>query len=183
MAEKTTLEQLFGEITSLREQVNTLSGSSASNPEDPSMANPRQHHHHHHKDCQKLLLEILSDIREIKRELGLDRPTHIHSHFEGVPMPVSLTVGQTVIETISESNAAGPVPVVGADITVVSSDPAVATVVDNGDGTATWTAVAVGTTTSTYSDTVFGLSGTDTVTVTAAIPVPTEIESTFGTPA
>jgi len=129
-----------------------------------------------------LLEEIRHELKEVLEILRPIRPTQIHSHFEGVTMPITLTVGQTVIETVTESNAAGNVPVVGADITVVSSDPAIASVVDNGDGTATWTAVAPGTVTDTYGDSVYGLSGTDTVTVVAAVEVPTEIASTFGTP-
>ncbi len=126
-----------------------------------------------------LLERILRILERIEERLY--RPTQIHSSFEGANnMPVTLEVGQTVIETISESNAAGPVAVVGANIAVVSSDPAIASVVDNGDGTATWTAVAPGTVTDTFSDTVFGLSGTDTVTVIPAPP--TAIASAFGTP-
>ncbi len=97
-------------------------------------------------------------------------------------MPITLTVGQTVVETITESNAEGNVPVIGADITVASSDETVATVVNNGDGTATWTAVAPGTVTDTFTDNKFGLNGTDSITVVAAEPVPTAIASTFGTP-
>lgn len=98
-------------------------------------------------------------------------------------MPVTLTVGQTVVETITESNAAGNVPVVGSNIQIVSSDGTIASVINNGDGTGTWTAMAAGTVTVTYSDTHYNLTGTDTITVNAAVETPTEIVSTFGTPA
>lgn len=97
-------------------------------------------------------------------------------------MPVQMIVGQTVIETITESNAEGNVPVIGADISVESSDSSIASVVNNGDGTATWTAVAPGTVTDTFSDTKFSLSGTDTITVVSPEPVPTSISSSFSTP-
>jgi hypothetical protein len=134
------------------------------------------------EDIRRLLVKLLHVAERIDRRLAraANVPIRISSTFEGVEMPVTLTVGQTVIETITESNAAGPVAVIGADITVVSSDPTIASVVDNGDGTATWTAVAPGTVTDTYSDTVYGLSGTDTITVTAAPP--TAIASSFGIP-
>lgn len=97
-------------------------------------------------------------------------------------MPIQLTVGQTLPDTVTESNAQGNVPVVGANITFTSSDDTLVSVVNNGDGTAVWTAVAEGTVTVTYTDTVFNLTTTDTITVVAAVEVPTEIAHTFGTP-
>lgn len=155
-------QEILHELRENNEELRAIREELAAKQQEPSPAPRKQRHHHHHH---------------------LHHPTQIHSHFEGVPMPVTLTVGQTVVETLTESNAAGNVPVIGADITVISSDSAVASVTYNGDGTATWTAVAPGTATSEYSDTVFGLSGTDTITVIAPVPVPTEIASSFGTPA
>lgn len=114
----------------------------------------------------------------------LRRPTAIHSRFEGAyDMPVSLQVGQTVVQTLTETDATGNnVPVVASNLSNASSDPSIASVVDNNDGTFTWTAVAAGTATSSFADTAFNLSGTDTLTVTAAADVPTAIVSTFGPP-
>lgn len=112
-------------------------------------------------------------------------PTAIHSHFEGENcMPATLTVGNTIVQTLTETDATGAnVPVVASNLTNTSSDPTIASVVANGDGTFTWTAVGVGTATSTFGDSAFSLSGTDTLEVAAAAQVPTTIISTFGTPA
>lgn len=112
-------------------------------------------------------------------------PTAIHHKFKrkgNHTVPIQLTVGQTLPDTVTESNAQGNVPVVGANITFTSSDDTLVSVVNNGDGTAVWTAVAEGTVTVTYTDTVFNLTTTDTITVVAAVEVPTEIAHTFGTP-
>lgn len=96
-------------------------------------------------------------------------------------MPATLSVGQTVVQTVTESNANGNVPVAGANITFTSSDSSIASVVNRGDGTALWTAVAPGDVTASFADTVFNLSGSDTLTVTSAPP--TAIADSFGTPA
>lgn len=113
-------------------------------------------------------------------------PTSIHHHFHrpkgNNTMPIQLVVGQTLPDTVTESNAAGNVPVVGANITFASSDDTLVSVVNNGDGTAVWTAVAVGTVTTTYTDTAFSLITTDTITVVAAVEVPTAIAHEFGNP-
>jgi hypothetical protein len=132
--------------------------------------------------------EILSQLHRIDGNVLhllrlLRRPTAIHSHFEGELMPATLTVGQSVVQTLTETDATGAnVPVVPANLTNASSDPTIASVVDNNDGTFTWTAVAAGTATSSFADTAFNLSGTDTLTVEAPAPAPTAIVSTFGTP-
>lgn len=127
----------------------------------------------------ELLKQILDAVWQILSRLP-PIPTHIHSSFKGVTMPVTLAVGQTVVQTITESNASGNVPVVAANLSNSSSDPTIASVVNNNDGTFTWTAVGPGTATSSFADTKFNLSGTDTLTVTQQAP--TAIASTFGTP-
>lgn len=127
--------------------------------------------------------------RESNRMLGsiehlLTRtPAGLQHKFQGAnTMPIQLTVGQTLPDVVTESNANGNVPVVGANITFTSSDTTIVSVVNNGDGTAVWTAVAPGTVTVTYADTAFTLSTTDTITVVAAVEVPTAIAHQFGTP-
>jgi hypothetical protein len=129
---------------------------------------------------------IEHDVLRLLRLLKQDHefPTAIHSRFEGAyDMPVSLTVGQKVTQTLTETDATGNnVPVVPGNLTNTSSDPTIASVVDNNDGIFTWTAVAAGTATSSFADTAFNLSGTDTLIVTSAADVPTAIVSTFGTP-
>jgi hypothetical protein len=95
-------------------------------------------------------------------------------------MPVTLEVGQSVLDTVTESNAAGAVPVIGADITFTTAEPNIVSVVNHGDGTATWKALAVGVATITNADIKFNLSLTDTITV---IPIPpTVISHSFGNP-
>ena len=133
---------------------------------------------HDERRIEKLLREIDRKVDRIERELA-PHPTHIYSNFGG--NMVDFIVGQTATETITETNPQGPFPVVGADITFVSSDPTIASVVNNGDGTALWTALAPGSVTVTYTDTKYNLTGTDTLTVTLAPP--TAIANTFSTPA
>lgn len=130
----------------------------------------------------KEILEVHTHI--LKRiEKSFFTPTKLTSSFGGNTMPIQLTVGQSVVQTLTESNTAGAVPVIPANLADVPSDPTVATVVDNNDGTFTWTAVAPGTVITNFSDTVYGLAGTDTITVVPVPPPPpTEIESTFGIP-
>lgn len=128
----------------------------------------------------KVSEEILHELRHPHPQ----PPTHIHQFFKGVsPMPVTLNVGQTVLDTISESNAAGPVAVVPASLTYVIDNTSVATVQDNGDGTATITAVSAGTANITVTDTVFSLTSTEVITVNAVTSeAPTTLTQTFGTP-
>lgn len=123
-------------------------------------------------------------LRDISRRLG-GWPTSIRMHFQGVSMPVSLVVGQTVVATATEADAAGVnVPIANpATLTWGSSDETIASSVTNSDGTATFTAVAAGTATASVTDASNGLTTTDTITVTAAPPpVATTIAINFGTP-
>jgi len=101
-------------------------------------------------------------------------------------MSLTYSVGQKVTATATEADATGiNVPVVPANLTWTISDVTIASVVTNADGTATFTALAVGAATVTVTDTAFNLTSTDTLTVTTAVPpsVPASIAITFGTPA
>ena len=100
-------------------------------------------------------------------------------------MPATLVVGQTVTATPVETDAAGAV-VASLDPTSIawtSSDPAVASgSVDNPDGSVTFTALAAGITTVGVTDPANGLTASDTITVTAPVPVASAIAIDFGTP-
>ena len=92
----------------------------------------------------------------------------------------ALQVGQKVTGTVFEKDAQGnlvtPDP---TKITAASSDPTIATIVSNGDGTVTATAVAPGTATETIGDSEYNLSDPEAVTVP---DVPTSIGVDWGTP-
>lgn len=132
---------------------------------------------------RKILEQILNELHFIRHKLC--SPHSISIQFEGDnTMPVTLIVGQTVTATPVEKDAAGAV-VTSLDPTSIawtSSDPAVASgSVDNPDGSVTFTALAVGTTTVTVTDPANGLTASDTITVT--LPPATSIAIEFGTPA
>jgi hypothetical protein len=127
---------------------------------------------------------VLVAILDILERFINNRPTAIHISFEGVSMPVTLVVGQTVVATATETDAAGKViPFIPADISWVSSDDNIATVVVHPDGSATYTAVAAGTATATVGDSSNRLTAQDTITVEPKVDVATAIAITFGTPA
>lgn len=99
-------------------------------------------------------------------------------------MPLTILVGQTSVATAAEVDAAGVnVPVIPANLTWTGSEATVATVTGNPDGTASVVAVGPGTITVTVTDTVFNLTTSDTVTVTAPSDPPVSIAISFGTPA
>ena len=104
----------------------------------------------------------------------------------GALMPVTLNPGQTVTYSYTEQNADGTnVDVIVGTPAFSTPDANLATVVDNGDGTATVTAVAVGTSelglTVTFADAV-QVSTTDAVTIEAAVVDPTAVTLVPGTP-
>ena len=77
-----------------------------------------------------------------------------------------LSVGQKVTGTVFEKDAQGnPVPVNPANITVKSSDESIVTIVANGDGSVTATAIAPGTATETVGDSQYNLSDPEAATV------------------
>lgn len=112
------------------------------------------------------------------------RPASIRIAFEGVVMPVSLLVGQSVIATATEADTTGAnVPIANpGSLSWTTSDPTIATSTTNTDGTATFAAVAAGSASVTVTDASNGLTTSDTITVTAVAPVATSIAITFGTP-
>ena len=94
----------------------------------------------------------------------------------------NLAVGQKVIGTVFEKDAAGnqfaPPP---GNVTVASSDPTIISIVSNGDGTVTATGVAPGTATETIGDSVY-----PTVTDPESgvcVDIPVSIGVNWGTPA
>lgn len=98
-------------------------------------------------------------------------------------MPVTLNVGQSVVATPVETDAAGlSFPIVAANI-VWATTGGFTSVVANADGTATFTGTAAGTDTATVTDSVYGLTASDSITVNAVADVPTSISISWGTPA
>jgi len=127
--------------------------------------------------------KILHELKEI--EVELHHPVAIHIRFEGATMPVTLVVGQSVPATAVETDAAGNIVVVPNPSTLVwtSSDPSVAVSPTAADGSTSYTAVSVGTSTATVTDPANSLNTTDVITVIAAPPdVATKIAITFGKP-
>ena len=109
--------------------------------------------------------------------------TTIQIGFTGEQDMATFIVGQTIVATASEQDAAGLiVPIVALGLTWTSSDPSIASSVTNADGTATFTAVAPGDVTVTVTDAANGLTTGGTLTVTAKPDVATSISISFGTP-
>ena len=139
-----------------------------------------------HRDEIRILEEIRHELKEVLEILRSHRPIRIKIQYQGVTdMPATLVVGQTVTATPVETDAAGAV-VASLDPTSIawtSSDPAVASgSVDNPDGSVTFTALAAGITTVGVTDPANGLTASDTITVTAPVPVASAIAIDFGTP-
>jgi ABC-type amino acid transport substrate-binding protein len=152
--------------------------------------------HHEHQEHEQLdaIRRELEEIRHLLTRIPrilidfFSRPTSISIKFQGATtMPLTFAVNQKSIATATEADASGVnVPVVAGALTWTVSDPTIASVVTNPDGTGTYTAVAVGTATATVTDSANGLTTTDTLTVTAAgAPggTPTSIAISFGAPA
>lgn len=137
----------------------------------------------HCAEAFDLLYAEYEHLRELIVRL-CERAVHIEINFESeFPMPLTLAVGQTVIATATEYDAAGVVvPIIVTGLTWTSSATTVATVITNADGTATYTAVSAGTSVATVTDAANGLTTDYTFTVTAAADVATTIAITFGIP-
>jgi hypothetical protein len=126
------------------------------------------------KEVLRVAQESLHLLRKIFQFLYsiVHAPTRIHIRFSGASMPATFVVGQTIVATPVETDAAGATVVI-ADLSAIAwttSDAAIASFVAVGDGTATYTAVAAGTVTVSVTDPANGLTTTDTLTVTAVIP-------------
>lgn len=102
-------------------------------------------------------------------------------------MPATLTVGQSVPVTATETDAAGVVVPIAdsANLNWTTSDATIASVAPTvPDGSSFYTAIAAGTATVTVTDPANGLTSSGTITVvTAPPPVATAIAINFGTPA
>jgi hypothetical protein len=127
--------------------------------------------------------KIISLLEQILSRLT-PKATKLTILFEGVQqgMPATLTDVQSVSASIVETDAAGSV--VAFDPTKITWSVADATIValtSNPDGTASFKALKVGSTTVTASDSGSGLSGSDTITVVSGAATTLVIK--FGIPA
>lgn len=126
--------------------------------------------------------QILALLRPVAQE-----PVSVTLLIEGATMPVTLNPGQTVAVSYTEQNADGSNvdQLIGTPAWSVP-DANTGTIVDNGDGTATLTAVNAGSTSVDLSVTLPSgtvLSATDSITVAAPVPEPTGVTIVEGTPA
>lgn len=100
-------------------------------------------------------------------------------------MPLTMPVNQTVVNIPHEFDAAVPpneLPVDPANIQWGSDDMSIANVVKQPDGSGKVTGFKVGSCSIIVSDTKFGLSYRDTLTLTAAPGDPSTLTFTWGTP-
>lgn len=135
-----------------------------------------------HKDQGEASERIASALRKIAEDLHrltsfLLKPTSIKIRFQGATtMPATRDISQGPITgTPVESNAAGEVPFLAANVKWSIDSLSFATMVQNPDGTATFTPVAAGVANVTVQDTLYNLSFTDTLTITGTgviIPPP-----------
>ena len=128
-----------------------------------------------------LLQQILAEVQAIR--LLVSRPVKMQIIFiGGIPnMPGTMTDVQSISAVISETDAAGqPVTFDPSKVTWTVGDPTIAQLTSNPDGSATFKALAVGTTQVSAADSSNGLSAQDTLTVTAAAA--TSLVIKFGTP-
>src|SRR6266850_2836636 len=126
------------------------------------------------------LIDLLKQVISI---LTPKPATKIVIQFEGEKpgMPATMTDLQSVSASIAETDAAGqPVTFDPANITWTVNDPAIAALTQNPDGSASFKALTVGTTTVGVSDSGSGLSAQDTLTVTASAA--TALVISFGNP-
>jgi hypothetical protein len=143
-------------------------------------------------ESNKLQGRVIHDLRRILKLLTRQPVTiRICYHsIEGEPitMPATINVGQTIIATPTELDAAGAAfTIVPANIQWSSSDTAgaIATMTVNPDGTATFVGVAPGSVSVGVSDTAYSLTASDTLTVNAVPPPPDKpasISISWGTP-
>jgi len=136
----------------------------------------------------RLLEAILAELKLIGRALGIGVATYLSIHWgkpqppqKGTSMPAQMTDTQSIGATISETDAAGqPVTINPATVAWSVNDPSIASLTQNPDGSATFKALAVGTTGVGVTDSSNGLSAQDTLTVTAGAA--TSLVIAFGQP-
>lgn len=143
----------------------------------------------HHSSATETLRGIgtLRGLRELIGEvLRLIEPDTIHVTLTtgDKPLDLSQQVTAVAIETSSKTGNVFPINSSNAgNLQFSSADSTIATVSSNGDGTATVTPVAVGTTTISCTDTFFGITGSVSVSVTAVVAdAPDTLTLTLGTP-
>ena len=132
--------------------------------------------------CSKELKAILASLDAIRKVVC--RAVKIEITFKGAKpgMPGQMTDTQSISATISETDAAGqPVTITPSTVTWSVGDATIAALTQNADGSATFKALAVGTTSVAVTDSSNGLSAQDTLTVTAGAA--TSLVIKFGTPA
>ena len=137
-----------------------------------------------HDDEPNLLRLILKMLAEILAELKRARPqsTKLTIQFEGAKpgMPGILTDTQSISASIAETDAAGqPVTIDPTKVTWTVGDPTISALTQNPDGSASFKALKVGTTSVGVTDSSNGLSAQDTLTVTAGAA--TTLTIAFGT--
>jgi len=116
----------------------------------------------------KLLKEILEEIRKIHKLLF---PSNLTIVFKGATMSSSAVTlllqptPQSVQASVQEVFQGKPYTPNPTDLTWSVQDPSIVSLVTNPDGTAVFTALAVGVTQVGCSDTTTKLSGVGTVTV------------------
>lgn len=129
--------------------------------------------------------KILVELQKIEEDLArlLPKAVKITIQFQGEQpgMAAQITDTQQITATIAELDAKGqPVAVDPTKVQWTVGDPTVASVQQNADGSATFTALKVGTTQVAVTDSSNGLSAQDTLTVTAGAA--TTLQIAFGTP-
>lgn len=153
------------------------------------MTNPSIHPMPPETTVPRLLEAILSELKLIGRALGIGVATYLRINW-GKPqpptkghtqMPAQMTDTQSIGATISETDAAGqPVTIDPAQVVWTVNDPSIAQLTQNPDGSATFKALAVGSTGVGVTDNSNGLSAQDTLTVTAGAA--TSLVIAFGQP-
>lgn len=118
-----------------------------------------------------LLCELLVEVRHIRIAV-VGRPTKMQLQFEGEKpnMPGTETDVQTIPCSALETDADGqPVALNPASVIWAIDNPAIASLTQNADGSATFQALSVGTANVSCTDNSVTppLVGTDTLTVTA----------------
>jgi len=137
----------------------------------------------------RLLEAILAELKLIGRALGIGVATYLSIHWgkpqppeKGITqMPAQLTDTQSIPASISETDAAGQIVTINpATVTWTVNNPSIVALTQNSDGSATFKALAVGTTGVGVTDSSNGLSAQDTLTVTAGAA--TSLVIAFGQP-
>jgi hypothetical protein len=129
--------------------------------------------------------QVLEDteqvLKDIRKEVKPPKATSLIIQFQGEPpgMPGLLTDIQSVTATVAEADSTGaPVTVDPTKLTWTVGDPTIASATPADDGSCVFKALKVGSTTVGVTDSASGLSGQDTLNVTASAA--TSLSIAFG---